>query len=65
MKVSHYNKNRYLQTAQLIQLGLTSRKPSTNSIPSNFTVRENVTSFRKYVLNKVKTVQRSLNYKFV
>ena len=29
-------------------------KPTTNLIPSNFTVRENFASFRKYLLNEAK-----------
>ena len=41
------------------------KTPTSNSIPSNFTVRENLTSFKKYLLNKAKKLQRSLNYKFV
>ena len=46
-------------------VGFNTRKPTTNSISSNFTVRENLTSFRKCLLNEAKKVQRSLNYKFV
>ena len=46
-------------------VGPNTRKPTTISIPSNFTVRENLTSFRKYLLNEAQKIQRSLNYKFV
>ena len=46
-------------------VGPTTRKLTTNSIPSNFTVRENLTSFRKYLLSEPVKVGRSLNYKFV
>ena len=46
-------------------VGPNTRTPTTNLIPSNFTVRKNLTSFGKYLLNKVKKVHWSLNYKFV
>ena len=37
--------------------GFNTRKPATDSIPSNFTVRENLTSFRKYLFNEAKKIQ--------